>query len=180
MKEGSIMNKDTILKERRSILDRIMTDMQEDLTPALMREPEGENDPPILSVVFEGIGMEHEEAFGEFYFLPLPDEKPLVQYFAAIITIADELEDEHLSELFEAMSYINFTIPCGSYSIDSEKRFLAYRLTVPLPMDMDSEALYNELNVVIGNAVAVADIHADILLKVLSGEMSVEEVKKLL
>ncbi|MBO6241250.1 MAG: hypothetical protein J6O61_10555 [Butyrivibrio sp.] len=174
------MNKKKIMKERHELLTRIQGEMQENYTAALIREPENENDPPILSIVFDGLGMEHDDAFGEFYFLPLPDGEARAQHFSAVITIADDIKEDHLSELFEAMSYINFALPCGAYSIDSQKRFMAFRMTAPLPIDIDPEELYKEVNIVIGNAVAITDVHMDILLKVMAGEMTVEDVKKAL
>ena len=58
------MNKKKIMKERHELLTRIQGEMQENYTAALIREPENENDPPILSIVFDGLGMEHDDAFG--------------------------------------------------------------------------------------------------------------------
>ena len=165
-------------EERRAILDRIVGDLQENLIAAMIREPESDEETPIISVIFDGLGMEHDEVFGEFYFLPFPDEDVDFQHFSAVITIADEIKEEHLSELFEAMSYINFVLPGGSFCIDSEKQFLAFRLNVPLPADMDNEELYHEINIVMGNAVALTDIYMDQLLKIMDGEKSVEELKK--
>ena len=171
-----MMDKTKLMRERRELLDRI----EQEFAIAQMREPEGEDEPPILSVIFDGLGMEHEEAYGEFYFLNIPDEDTKVQHFAAAITIADEIEEERLGELFRAMSYVNFAVPCGAYSIDGDHRFLSYRLTVPLPIEMEGEDLYNEVNIVMANAVAVTDMHMDLLLKVLSGEEDANSIKEAL
>ncbi|MCR4589916.1 MAG: hypothetical protein K5668_03785 [Lachnospiraceae bacterium] len=37
-----------------------------------------------------------------------------------------------------------------------------------------------ELNIVMGNTVSIADMHMDLLLKVMSGEIGVEDVKNAL
>ena len=133
-------------------------------------------------MVFDEIGLDEEGAAGEFYFLPLPetDDEVEVQHFAAAITVLDDIDEKYLPALFEAMSYINFALPCGAYSIDKDKSFCAFRMTVPLKIDMPGDELYDEMNIVMGNAVTIVDVHMDILRKVGAGEMTAAEVKELL
>ena len=88
-----------------------------------------------------------------------------------------DVESEHFPELFEAMSYINAAIPCGAYRLDMDKKFLSFHLAVPLSIDMDKEALYEEMNIVMSNAISICDVHMDLILKVMDGTETIEFVK---
>ncbi|WP_029322113.1 hypothetical protein [Butyrivibrio sp. AE3004] len=172
------MDIEKIMNERHELLLRMRDELQSQFIAAEIREPEQENMPAILSVLFDELGFDDDEAFGEFFFYNIPSEDADIQHFAAVITIADDIPSDHLPELFEAMSYINRELPCGSYSIDSDKKFLTFRLTVPLSLNMTGDELYEEMDIVIGNAMALVDTHMDILLKILSGEKDIDYVKE--
>ncbi len=177
------MNKKQIIAKRLELLERASDELNQAYIAADIREPEREGDSGILSVVFDEIGMNGEEAFGEFFFLPLTGEGDIeqkVQHFIAVITIADDLETEHLPELYEAMSYINAQLIAGSYSIDLEKRFLAYKMTVPLPMNMPEEELYKEINIIISNSMTFVDLHIDLLTDLIDGDTDLDHIKEVL
>ena len=133
--------------------------------------------PEILSVMYDALGLEGDQVFGEFYFLEIPDDEAQIQHFCATLTLAEDVESEHFPELFEAMSYLNAAIPCGAYRLDMDKRFLTFHLGVPLDMNLGKEELYEEMNIVMSNAVAICDTHMDLVLKVLDGEETIEYVK---
>ncbi len=175
------MDKKKILDTRRELLERASDELNEAYIAADIREPQTEGDAGILSVIFDEIGMRGEEAFGEFLFLPIADGiEPNVQHFVAVITIADDLETEHLPELFEAMSYINAQLVCGSYSIDMDKKFLSFKMTVPLPINMPEEELYEEINIVISNAMTLVDLHIDLLTDLIDGDTDLDYIKEVL
>lgn len=163
--------------ERHELLERMEDDLQKDLIAAKLSTSEEENAPEILSVMYDALGLEEEPVFGEFYFLDIPSEDAEVQHFCATLTLADDVESEHFPELFEAMSYINAAIPCGAYRLDMDKKFLSFHLAVPLSIDMDKEALYEEMNIVMSNAISICDVHMDLILKVMDGTETIEFVK---
>ena len=47
---------------------------------------------------------------------------------------------------------------------------MLYRLTVPLPAGLGKDQLYDEMNIVLTNALVSADMYMDLLLKVNEGE----------
>ena len=48
----------------------------------MMKEPETENEPPLLRVMLDDMGFEgDDQALGEFFFLPLPEEEVGIQHF---------------------------------------------------------------------------------------------------
>ena len=108
--------------------------------------------------------------------MPVSSEEAEVQYFTAVITIADELDTERIGELFEAMSYINFKVPAGSYCIDKDRSFLVYKLTTPLSVGLSEDALYEQVNISMGTATAMADLYMDLLRRILENEITLEDV----
>ncbi len=172
------MDLETIMKERHELLSKIRDSFQEDFIACDIREPENENEPEILTVVLDGIGEteEKEGGIGEFFFIPPASENDTVMHFCAVITLLDDLGREHLPDLFEAMSYINFRLPLGCYSVDKEASLLCYRLVTPIPMGVMGEALLQQMNVSMSNALTSADLYADVLVKIAGGEKTLEGV----
>ena len=82
--------------------------------------------------------------------------------------------------LFEAASYINFKIPGGSFMVDYTHTFLCFRLSVPMPIALSGDALFEEMNIAAANAVTIADAYYDLLLDVSRGEAAVEDVVEFL
>ena len=170
------MNIEELMNKRHNVLEKIGGEMQEHLIAAQLAAPEEQDAPEGLNVVLDGIGFGGEEAIGEFCFLPVSSEEAEVQYFTAVITIADELDTERIGELFEAMSYINFKVPAGSYSIDKDRSFLVYKLTTPLSIGLSEDALYEQVNISMGTATAMADLYMDLLLRILENEITLQDV----
>ncbi len=172
------MDIEKIMEERHEILARMRDSFQEELIACEIREPENEKEPEILAVVLDGIGEigDMEGGIGEFFFAPLSSENDTVKHFCTVITIADDLDKRYLPDLFEAMSYINFRMPCGSYSVDKDASFICYRLVTPIPMGLSGEELFEQVNVVMANAFTAADLYADMLIELSSGEKTLKDV----
>ena len=168
------MDKDMMTKMRHDALVKLQGSLQEELIPAeLVAHEEVE----ILTVIFAELGLDGDGAVGELFFLPLRSENDTVWHFSTVITIADEIDTQNTDVLYEALSYINFRIPCGSYAFDKDADQLVYKMTVPVPADMSEDELLKEMNICSGNAVAEADAHIDLLLRLLDGEASMEDIR---
>ena len=79
------MEKEKIYAERKELMERLVDSFQDNLIPAMIREPENPEDPEepvVMSALFDEMGR-GEEAFGEFCFRPLISEKDEVQFFTA-------------------------------------------------------------------------------------------------
>ncbi|MCR4656376.1 MAG: hypothetical protein K5770_09140 [Lachnospiraceae bacterium] len=170
------MKKDDLNKRRHELLLRLEDSLKEDLIPAMTGEPDEETGIEILNVIFDDMGFDGEEVLGEFFFTPVTSDEDTVQHFSAVLTLRDEIGEEHLPELFEAMSYVNFSLPCGCYCVDGEKQFLTYKLTVPISTEASDEVLFEEMNVCMGNALASADLYMDLLIKILDGQATVSHI----
>ena len=167
------MDTGKMIKERNELLIRLRDSLQEEMITCEIGEPLNAEEPEILTVVLDAFGDEERDgAAGEFFFMPFSTGEERVQYFCAVLTLMDDIPEENLPALYEAMSHINFALPCGSYSVDREGRFLTYKLTVPLPAELQGDALYDEMNICVSNAVNTADAYADILIKISCGETS--------
>ena len=176
------MNIEEKMQERRELLERMKESLQEDLIACEVAESEEDGMPPVLNVILDALAKDDAEegAFGEFYFDPIATEEDEIQHFSGVITLMDDLPKEHLPELFEAIAYINFILPCGRYCIDKGQSFLAYRLTVPLSMELSGDALFEEMNICMANAVATADIYQEALIRLAAGEVTLDAVKDLI
>ena len=170
------------MKERHELLIRMRDSLQEELVACDVGIPEQEGAPEVLNVILDvlGGGESDEGAIGEFYFDTILSEKEEIQRFTGAVTIMDILPEEHLAELYEAMSYINFRLPGGCYSIDKDKTYLAFRLTTPLPAELSGDALYDQMNVCVSNTVAIADLYMEQLIQLAIGKITVEDIKNLL
>ena len=173
------MDKEKINAERHTLLQRLEDELQDNLMAAQLREKENPDDPDepeVLGILLDELGSGAEEALGEICFRPLASEDDEIQYFTMLITFSDDLQSQYLPAVVEAASYINFHIPCGSFQVDMTHTFLCYRLAAPLPISLAGDALYEEMNLLTGNAVAIADQFFDILLDVSRGEASIDDV----
>ena len=167
------MDTEKMMKERHELLTKLRDSLQEEMIACEIYEPQNAEEPEILTVVLDAFGDEERDgAAGEFFFMPFSTGEERVQYFCAVLTFMDDIPEENLPVLYEAMSHINFALPCGSYSVDREGSFLTYKLTVPLPAELQGDALYDEMNICVSNAVNTADAYADILIKISCGETS--------
>ena len=169
------MNINDIENMRSELLDRMVDDFNEALIAAGVAEIENEDAPKIVRAILDEIG-DDEGAIGEFYFSPIDSEDDEVQIFNALITLSEEVREESLANLYEAMSYINFTIPSGAFSIDKDHRFLCFRLSVPMGIDAGREEVYELINIATANAVAIADGYAGVLMDVIDEKMSLNDV----
>ena len=97
-----------------------------------------------------------------------------------VLTISEELPPERLPALYEAISYINFNVPVGSFCIDKDHRFLCYVLNTLMPVEMEDDLVFQEMDIVLGNAFASADTYIGILSDVLSGKIDADGVVEFL
>ena len=88
----------------------------------------------------------------------------------------EDLPVGRLPQFYEALAYIHFTLPYGTFSIDTGNRFLAYKLCVPLSIEMEGEELYDEINIITGNAAEAVDTYMGVLSDLRDGSMDVEQV----
>ena len=170
------MDKEALLQKRHDLLVRLNDSLQEEMIPSIITEPEEENAPEIVTVLLDEIGMDGNEAAAEFFFRPLMEDDDEVQYFACVITLLDELDEANLPTLYEAMSAINFLLPCGSFAVSIDKQTLAFRLTAPVSTEMGEDELYDEMNIVLGNALTFVDLYVDVLVDVAEGNATMEDV----
>ncbi len=169
------MDKERIIKARHDVMMQVEAEFQEELIPALITEVGENKETDVLRVIFDEMGFDNEDgATGEFFFAPLGSEEDTVAHFVSSITIADDISGDHLGELYAAMAGLNCYLPCGSFGVTRGGSILLYKLVIPLPVELTGEALKNQVDICMGNAVAVCDQYADLLLKVLAGEMDRE------
>ncbi len=171
------MDKSKIMNERHEALEAVEGSLQEELIAAKLNVPEDGEGEEVLTVIFPELGIDGDGAVAELFFLPIVSDEVSVQHFATVITIADVIGEEQYAPLYEAISYINFRLACGAYALDDETGTLIYKLVVPMPVELEGDELLKELNICSGNAVAAADQHMDLLLRMLDGDVTMDDVR---
>ena len=170
------MDKEQLMNIRHSALTELEGTLQEALIAAKLNTYE-DGEIEVLNVIFPVLGIDGEGVAAELLFLPILSEEALVQYFATVVTIAEEIEQEHFHKLYEAISFINYRIPCGCFILEEETGTLLYKLSVPLPIELEGDALLREMNIISGNAVAYTDQYMDLLLGMLDGDIDMETIR---
>ena len=132
------------LEERRhELLNKLCQELNEAQIAAAVRKDEGV--PEMVSAILDEIGDPDAEleTLGDFYFRPVNSEDDTAQTFMCVITITDELPPERMSEFYEAMSYVNFNLPAGCFSVDKDHRFFCYVLSSPQGYPEIPESLHS-------------------------------------
>ncbi len=177
MNEEFKPDKKIINKERKEILKNIKNDLDKTQFFSEITVPDGvKNAPEVLTVDLYEMGAGNDEALGEFYFTPLVTDEDKTGYFNCVITLSDELEKSNLPGLYEALTVLNFHIIGGSFGVNMGGKYLAYKLTVPYPLDMKKEKLLDLVNVSMGNAFLICDQWMDMVLRISEGKGDVEDI----
>ena len=98
------------------------------------------------------------------------EEEPEMQYFQCALLLADDLEGTDIPALQKFCASLTHKAMVGAYYVDEEGMRLMYKLGVPLDIDLSDEDLFNEMNIVIGNAISIVDSSLYDLLQIVDGE----------
>ena len=172
------MDKTEIEKRRHEMLEALNTELNEEQIAAVVRQEEGM--PEMVSALLDELGDEDMEIVGDFYFRPMKTDEDGAQIFMSVITISDELPQDRLAELYEAIAYVNFTLPAGCFSIDKDHRVFCYVLNAMLPMALSDDAVYKTINLAVGNTFAIVDSYIGILCDVIDGTIDADGVVEFL
>ncbi len=167
-----------IENRRHELLEALSQELNDAQIAAVVRKDEGA--PEMVSAILDELGDEDMVVMGDFFFRQPETEDDGAQSFLSVLTIADDIPPERLPALYEAMSYVNFNVPAGCFAIDKDHRFLCYVLSTLMPADLEQEALFREMDLAVGNAMAISDTYIGILADVLSGTIEADGVVEFL
>ena len=120
------------------------------------------------------LGLELIDVLGEFFFYPYEDEEVL--YFSSVITIADEYDENAMSDLEAAVSRINAFLPCGAFTTGAEGKNLIYKYTIPVMADMKEKDQLRSMLTAANAAITTADTYMGYLVLVIGGDVTPEEM----
>lgn len=149
---------------------------------AILRE-EGVDGAPMnmLSVLFDDFSTESVEALGEFFFTREPEgTENDVMVFQSVITIAENISKEEKELMDKAAAILNFYIEAGSFCGSLDGETYGYRHTIMLSKDIDTEILQAMIDQNAAYAIGVSTKYADLMMKVKTGSMSLEEIEELI
>ena len=172
------MEKKEIERIRHEVLENLCHELNDEQIAAVVNK--GNGDIEMVSAILNELGDGDMDIQGDFYFRPLQTDDDAAHIFMSVITISNEVPAERLPELYEAMSYVNFNLPAGCFSIDKDHRFFCFVLSSLIPVDLDEASVFQEMDIAVGNAFAISDTYIGILTDVLNGKIGADGVVEFL
>ena len=114
----------------------------------------------ILSVIHENIEGLSGAARGRYYFPEFEIAADNVQYFTCAIELSEPLTKKDTTALSKICNEINPTLVCGSFVIYPGVG-LVYNLTIPIIERLTEDELFEQINITIGNAIAMTEAFID-------------------
>ena len=161
------MEQESRAELRARLLERLRDEFRDDhIAAEYTPEEENKVQGGILAAMFDSMGESLNDVFGELFFMPDPDETAEVQTFVCAILISDDLDNADMPALYKACAKLTHTAPAGVFYVDEEGGRLIYKLGVPLKAELPDTELYDEMNIVVGNAMGIVDRSVDELLTI--------------
>lgn len=129
----------------------------------------------VLSCLNDSFGVSGAEVMSRFYFAPMEVSPEGVQYFVAMSTLSDELPIERVAEVSQAVGMLNYYIPYGAFAVDPLTRSVIYRITTPITTELSEEELIEEVDILAGQSLDMAERYCYLILQVAFQGMSVDD-----
>lgn len=171
------------MKERKvKLLKMLQERMKEWDIASVYRDSESEKLPiDILTTLIEDFGNSLEDAMGEFFFMPkIEGREEDALYFNSVLTLSENLTEEMLPALYEAISILNYYTESGTFAVNKDGDMLVYRNSVALPLEMSDETVFEMILANVAFSINVAERFSDLLLRVCDHRMSIEELRGML
>lgn len=157
-----------VLKELKQIFETIQVE-------TVMREPDENLPTHILTTLHQNMGVSSNEVMGEFYFLPLNEEKQKFHYFCSVITMHEAVPKDRYEDLIKAASMLNFYLPVGAFVVEKDGGVLAFKHTALLPFDGPAEELLSLADGGIGAALSLTNQYVDAFMKLINRQITLEQ-----
>lgn len=135
----------------------------------------------IVTALITEFGNGLDEVLAEFFFMPqIEGQEEDGLYFHSVFTLAENVTEEMLPRLYEAVSILNCFTETGTFAVTKDGSTLIYRNSIAMPLDIDDSAAEALIAANAMFAINVSEQFADALLKVTDGRMSMEEFRGIL
>lgn len=170
------MNKLEIKQFQHELLLALKKDFEQVEIPIALRDAREENLPmDILTSLHLNYGHGQHEVMGEYYFFPMPEEDVPAHYFSTMLNLENEIRQDCLPQLREAVCALNFYIQCGSFVVNPTGTLLGFRFITPIPVDFKFEQALQLMNLNVGHSLELAEHHVDDLIRVAQGKLSLKD-----
>lgn len=170
------MNHFEMKELQHKLLVALKQDFEEVEVPVTLRNAEGENLPmDILTTIHLDYGQGRHEVMGEYYFFPMPQEDVSAHYFSTMLNLENEIRQDCLPQLREAVSALNFYLQCGSFVVNPSGTLLGFRFITPIPFNFSFEQALQLMNLNVGHSLELAEHHVDDLIRVAQGKLSLQD-----
>lgn len=166
--------KDKYLKERE-LLKLLYKDMEEaNFEPGYYEDAIPATHTDMIRTFHPYYGEAEEGVFGEYYFMPsLPDEE--AYYFTATLTLVEEINEECIPVLAEAISKMSFYMPVGTFCMNKPGEIVVYKVSEIIAADMDIKAAVDLMNRTSTHAIGVPERYVTVLRQLATGQLTLEQ-----
>lgn len=173
------MNKKEFMESVLSNFNKIAEEIKDTMIPARVLEAEDGVPGPVLTVIYDEMGPDGDEVMGDYSVIVGENEEDTVAYIESFLTFTEELSNEHLPELYEAISKLNFFLPFGGFTINEAENVLGYKFGMPISMDLTDEGLYGAISLCMTGGFIQANNYVFPLMQISEGKMTLDEVLEL-
>ncbi len=163
------MFKKILTEKRRKAFKELEQEFKDEMVPVQYAEEEG-LPPGVLSVFMDNIAAEGVESIGEFFFMPMEEEKGGIQLFINMITILENVNEKNLGELLGAIAIINSYVPLGAYSYAPKDGRLLFRYSGIMSADLSDVQLKEEMDRAMSVTMDTMEKFSYMLIEVNDGE----------
>lgn len=170
------------MNERKvQLLKKLQEQMKEWEMASVYRDSASENLPTdILTILINEFGNNMEDAMGEFFFMPaIEGREEDAFYFNCVLTLTENLTEERLPDLYEAIAILNYYTEAGTFAVSKAGDMLVYRNSIAVPLEMSDETALELISENIAFSLNASERFADVLFRVSDGRMSMEEFRGL-
>lgn len=155
------MNENELVRRQKDVLNKIYETFQENDVTVTMAPGEEVGSSDMLLVQHTELGKDIDEVLGAYYFLPAPEEIGSFRYFAATMTLCEEIPKSAQEKLAAAVAVVNSLIYFGTFTLSLDGTVLTYRHVTVIPDEMDEKILSQTVRGTMINAISEVSIWAD-------------------
>ncbi len=112
---------------------------------------------------------------GEYYFLPVEDEKAKFHLFSSVFTLTEDMPEDKYEELGRAANLLNFFLPVGSFIFSRADKIMAFKYTSLIPRTFSEEEAINLVDGHISMSLYLVGQYVDVFMDLMHGEITLEE-----
>jgi len=133
----------------------------------------------LVTALLENFGTVEGDVYGEFFFLPDANEderKDGYSIFCSTLTICNEIQDEQMADLIQAIGLISGYVSLGGFSVNIPNRTLIFKHVVSIPPTASEEAFRDTAEAAVTLSLDFSEGYAGVLAGIAKGTQPLEDI----